>query len=563
MNKRYFKYIVILIPFLFLLLLELLLGLFSFGYSTDLFVIRTHNDGKKYYYLNRTVVQKYFSNKVKMTPAFERFPVKKSRDTIRILCFGGSSLQGFPYLKNLAIPGLIEQILNKAQRYKKYEIINTAVTALDSSIVLDMVKKAGGYGADYYLFFTGHNEFYGARGYSSTLNPKNNFLNNMRLSLRNLKIFQMFESIVYSIVPAAKTFHSVIPLLVKDNIVTNSAAVNKQVLKKYSININEMIEIAKKRKVKTILFTLPSNIKDSEPFQSIRERPYYLSRFRMNSDKRIIDQAYKINMKEIKDSLNKNTNDAMCNYIYACKLYQRGKKNTAREYFKRAKDLDMLKLRASSQLNEFLRKNKQRVDCFYDFTKIINDKSKSKIGDNEYFTEYLHPNIKANIMAAVDIAKMLEPDLRLESFNIKKLDYSIVDIIHTSLSLWIYFHRYPFILNNYKNKLLINKIFKVKGKKLSLKKEFSRHQGLFDALLNLSIKLKRKNNILKSHREAARYYYDKKDYKNAKKELLIVKRIHDEHILNLRELLYVYMKLNDRYNARKINTLINNLVKKK
>ena len=527
---------VVLIPLLFFILIEFALRIFNYGYSTDLFKIKKLNDGRDYVYVNRDAVRCFFSSGVRVNMAFERFPLKKEKNTIRIFCFGGSSLKGFPYLKNLSIPGLTSSLLNNIQTNKKFEIINLGQTAIDSSVVAALVEKAGGFDADYYIIFTGHNEFYGAMGYVS----KAGFLDAMVVSLRKLKFFQLIESFFTE---QSKPFSgTMVSKMIEGKYVENTASMKSAVLKKFKRNINSIIKTAKGRKIKTILFTLPSNIRDCEPFRSKKDRPYYFNVFKLLKNKSIISQTAKIDRNKLKKLLKENGDDAFLHYIMGCLEYKKGRSSKALHHFTQARDLDKLKIRAPSWLNTYLRSIRNDVEYFYDFDRAVKVKSKMGIQGNELFTEYLHPDYKANIMASISVTKILFDDFKNKMIKRKHFAFSDIDLLYTALYLQRFYNHFPCNLNNYKNPQLTEGFFSKSGAAVKLKRKYRKLNDVFGIIRSLTDKYGGKNVLLLAHLMAANFYYKTKRLEKSIRELEIIRFIYREHMETLKKLRFLYRK---------------------
>lgn len=527
---------VVLIPLLFFILIEFGLRIFNFGYSTDLFEIKKLNDGRDYVYVNRDAVRRFFSSGIRVNMAFERFPLKKEKNTVRIFCFGGSSLKGFPYLKNLSIPGLTSSLLNNIQTNKKFEIINLGQTAIDSTIVAALVDEAGGYDADYYMIFTGHNEFYGAMGYVS----KTGLVDSMLVSLRRLRLFQLIESFFTK---KSKPFSgTMVSKMIEGKYVENTASMKSAVLKKFKRNINSIIKTAKSRKIKTILFTLPSNIRDCEPFRSKQNRMYYFSKFKLSKNKSIISQTAKIDKNKLKKLLKENGDDAFLHYILGCLEYKKGRTSKALHHFTRARDLDKLKIRAPSWLNTYLRSIRNDVEYFYDFDRAVKVKSKMGIQGNEFFTEYLHPNHSANIMASLSIAKYLYNGFEKIIIKRKHFAFSDIDLLYTALYLQRFYKHFPCNLNNYKNLQLSGEFFNQRASSIRLKPKYRKLKNIFEIVKNLSDKYGGKNVLLLVHLMAANYYYKTKHLEKSLKELEIIRFIYREHMETLKKIRFLYRK---------------------
>src|SRR5258705_423994 len=98
-NVFLFKVIAILLPFLFLLLLEVLLRTFHYGNDLRLFIEYAGN--KDFLVLNPDASKRYFTNQsIATTGNREIFKKKKDANATRIFVLGESTTLGYPYFHN-------------------------------------------------------------------------------------------------------------------------------------------------------------------------------------------------------------------------------------------------------------------------------------------------------------------------------------------------------------------------------------------------------------------------------------------------------------------------------
>src|SRR3712207_5121661 len=161
-----FTAITLALPLLLLLLLELGLGLGGYGASYPLFV--EHRPQPEYLTLNPDVARRYFRQEFVPTPEVEFFRARKQPGTFRIVFQGESSAQGFPYGHGGAPSRMLQQRLQATFPEKRIEVINTALTAITSYVLLDLADEIIAQHPDAVMIYTGHNEYYGVFGVGST-----------------------------------------------------------------------------------------------------------------------------------------------------------------------------------------------------------------------------------------------------------------------------------------------------------------------------------------------------------------------------------------------------------
>ena len=123
-KSNLFKFIALTIPFIFFLIIEILLRLFSYGSDFPLFV-QDPNDAN-YLHMNYEVTKRYFSNdEFATTGHYNLFLKNKTSNTFRIFVQGESSAAGFPFDHGGSFHFMLEKRLQETFPDKNIEIINT------------------------------------------------------------------------------------------------------------------------------------------------------------------------------------------------------------------------------------------------------------------------------------------------------------------------------------------------------------------------------------------------------------------------------------------------------
>ncbi len=78
---------------------------------------------------------------------------------------------------------------------KHVEVVNTALTAINSITLKDFIPQVLKYEPDAILIYAGHNEYYGAFGIGSNETmSKSAFLRSLNFGIMNLRIAQLVKS---------------------------------------------------------------------------------------------------------------------------------------------------------------------------------------------------------------------------------------------------------------------------------------------------------------------------------------------------------------------------------
>ncbi len=419
LKKSFFFIITLLIPLFFFIFLELILRIADVGNEEKL-VIKIEEQGKEYYQLNPAVARRYFIRTAQsMVPQLypQKFPVKKSAETVRIFLLGGSTMAGFPYQLNARINSLLQDRLSTYFPQKNFEVINFGLSAINSFTVLDFAREIVKYQPDLVIIYMGHNEFYGAFGVGSV----EHFARNPRwvrfyLQLRHLRTFQLLRNLIAKIfIQKSDETNFLNPTLMEKIAEKKTIPLEsedfKLAVRYFRENLKEIVDIIKDKKIKIFLSTLTSNLKDQSPFVSL------FSDSISNKQKMRWEELFKKADEEFK---NKNFQNCF-EYLQQCgaidsrpaKLhfllgkYFLAQKDSlrARKEFIKAKDRDALRFRAPTVFNKIIEEIAagHKIPIVH-VDSTFNAASPNKIVGYELITEHLHPNIRGYELMAKSFA---------------------------------------------------------------------------------------------------------------------------------------------------------------
>jgi hypothetical protein len=185
-------------PVILLIFCELFLRIIHYGDNYNLFLDFPGNDFNEYRYINPLIGKKYFQTLEYTTPCGDMFLKKKPKNGFRVFVMGSSTVLGFSYNQNVMFTRILQERLQDSYPDKKVEVINTALTAINSFTLLDFTDDILDEGADAILIYAGHNEFYGAFGIGSV--EKSNRSRSLILLHERLLSFRLYQFLRNSIV---------------------------------------------------------------------------------------------------------------------------------------------------------------------------------------------------------------------------------------------------------------------------------------------------------------------------------------------------------------------------
>lgn len=157
------------IPGLFFLVLEVALRLAGFGYPADYFVKNTI-DGRVAWVGNGQFCLRFFPPA--LVRPLERLVVspQKAERTARIFILGSSAAQGDP-APSFGFSRILEVLLRERYPNRRFEVVNTAVTAINSNVVLPIAKDCARLEPDLFVLYLGNNEVIGPFGPATVFAP--------------------------------------------------------------------------------------------------------------------------------------------------------------------------------------------------------------------------------------------------------------------------------------------------------------------------------------------------------------------------------------------------------
>ncbi|MEX6688187.1 tetratricopeptide repeat protein [Danxiaibacter flavus] len=399
-----FKAIGILMPFLILMVLELILRLAGYGYNPDLFI--EYKADNNYLVLNPEASKRYFSNQtIATTGNIEPFKKEKDENTMRIFVLGESTTIGYPYFHNGSFHRWLQYRLMRSFPEKNFEIINLSLTAVNSYTVLGFAKELVNYQPDAVLIYSGHNEYYGALGVGSTDKAGGSpLLVYLTLALRSLKVVQLFTNTYEKLagtfkskdIPARKTR---MEFMVADQQIPYGSALYTRGIKQFETNMDATLDVLNQHNIPVFISTLVSNEKDMKPFISITPDSLKLPAFQQlfnDGLKAFEKNDSAVAFASFSQAAKLFPGNADCSFFLGRLAYQQQNFNTAGANFNKATDLDALRFRAPQQINNIIRQlcKKHPNTFLVDAQAAFKNRSQGNIIGNEFVLEHVHPNLR-------------------------------------------------------------------------------------------------------------------------------------------------------------------------
>jgi tetratricopeptide (TPR) repeat protein len=422
LKLRVFAAVTLLAPVAFFITLELALRLFHYGPDISLFTT-IDAGGKLYSVMNPGVGKRYFPG-TEFAPATspDAFAQEKAPGTFRIFCLGGSTTVGYPYWFNAAFPTFLRTRLHALFPDRHIEVINLGLTATNSFTVLDISRDLVDAGPDLIIVYDGHNEFYGAFGVASRESPSGaRWLTDLSLRLLRFRTFRLFRDLYqkigdgFSSSPPGDERGTMMERLARgENIPLRSRLYNEG-LGTFRENLRAIADLCTARGIPLILGTQVSNLKGLQPFISAPrpgltpgETGEFKASFGAGLDA-LAGRRAQTAIPFLVRALALDSLRADAQFALAQCLDLAGEKRAARYAYARARDLDQLRFRASSDFNRaILAMQNGTTVAVADVEALFAGASPDSIVGNELIFEHLHPTARGYFLMAKAYARAAE-----------------------------------------------------------------------------------------------------------------------------------------------------------
>ena len=364
-TPKWFYVVSVLLPVIFLVLLEIFLRIINYGYNFDQWV----NIGEGKYIINPNIGRKYFpSGDFYPTKSEDEFDIHKKANAFRVFVLGGSSAEGFPYSPMGSFSRYIKRRLELMYPNTPVEVINIGMTAINTYTLLDFLPGVLDQKPDLILIYAGHNEYYGALGVGSveSFGSSRTLIRGM-LYLNNFRITQLVRNSLHwvsSLFSSGNNTPSgtLMSIMAKNKYILLNSKLFDEGIEQFRSNMTDILKLINDKGVPVILGKLVSNLKDQKPFISVNTTGY-----------KTADQVYEDAGNELKNNHFKK----------------------ADSLFKLAKDLDALRFRAPEKINKIIDDlGKEFHDTVVPVDSMFASASPDGIVGDNLIVDHLHPNVK-------------------------------------------------------------------------------------------------------------------------------------------------------------------------
>lgn len=398
-----------------LVLLEIGLRLAGYGNDTRLIVPVSGASVPGTHRLNPAADRAYYGPMDLSGPEPRPLVLPKPKGLYRILVVGGSTVAGFPFPFELAMPRQLEIVLRQQSPDRQFEVLNAGITAINSFSEVDIVRQGIACEPDLILVHSGHNEFYGPGGAASTASVFSPGLHPLLQVLRRQRVFQLAGSVLRR--PPKGNPQEILPA---DVSIPLDGPVFARAQESYEANLRQMAALAVEARIPILLTTVPCNLRDQCPMHSLsrsdltdQQQQEQAERYKV-ACRHASYREYEAALAALTTARQLDPTNAILAYREAQSLELLGRKRAAADAYVLAGDLDGCRFRAPSSFSAAV----QRVASAGPDTVLFCDVATRLRGQSEYpepgedfFLEHVHYNLKGTWRVALILGKFIHETL--------------------------------------------------------------------------------------------------------------------------------------------------------
>lgn len=423
-KKFTFSFIAIVcIPALFFILLEGSLRLLGAGNQYDYFHEILIN-GEPHYQDNKVFAHQFYPPSLGVAPLNNTIKAAKDDDVVRVYVLGGSAAQGFPHV-NHGLDRHLSAHLKAALPNKKIEVINTAMTSVNSHVVYEVARTLPKDSADYAIVLMGNNEVVGPYGPSTF---SQNFLSSLGMiralqALKRTHTWQAMAVLVQSMRPASgkqEMEWEGMQMFSEFSVAFDDPRLS-DVYSHYENNLKDIIDILQDKNMHVILSSVPVNLRHSAPFGSRHKED--LTKQELTRWNNVNEQAiYALEQKNWQSAekayqalLNIDGTYADSHFRLATVLENMKKYEEAKAHYELALHFDTKRFRTNHVINQIIEsvaasKNNQALS-FIDSVAVFDSASKPYAPGWNLLHEHVHFDYSGNYYLAREFTQTILSDI--------------------------------------------------------------------------------------------------------------------------------------------------------
>jgi len=407
-------------PLVFTLLVELALRAAGYGHPTK-FLLRASQNGQAVFIPNNQFGWRFFGRELARWPYPFAIPQVKGSNTIRIFVFGESAARGEPQ-PEFGVSRFLQTLLSLKYPGTRFEVVNTAMTAINSHTILPIARDCASAGGDIWVIYMGNNEVVGPFGAGTVFGSQTPPLPVIRttLALKTTRTGQLLDSLLGGIFrPAAdESVWGGMTLFLDQQVRADDPRMSG-VYHHFAQNLSDIIRTGQRSGAHIVLSTMAVNLQDSPPFGSTH-RPGLTDAEKSQWRQHYTAGAAAHQERNFQAAINQFQAAAKIDDTFAELRFRQGQcaqalgdDAEARRQFAAARDLDTLRFRCDANLNLLIREaatNHAKI-LLADAERAFAEPSAKPPAGDDFFYEHVHLTPPGNYRLAYIIAEQVSKAL--------------------------------------------------------------------------------------------------------------------------------------------------------
>jgi tetratricopeptide (TPR) repeat protein len=409
----------VLLPALLLGMLEVALRLGGYGYSPAFFT-KASIGGRDVLVENDRFSRRFFPPVLARIPSPIVMDAHKPADTTRIFILGESAALGDPR-PQYGASRYLQVLLRERYAGRKFEVVNTAVTAINSHVVLPIARECAGHDGDIWIVYMGNNEMVGPFGAATVFGRQAAPWPMARLTagVQRFRAGQLMMNLARALQSrsAKPTVWQGMEMFMKNTVPATDPR-RETVYRNFQKNLADILRAGTGAGTKVILSTVAVNLKDCPPFQS--QGLESLAEPARAEFTRHMAAAQEAQAKGSLDESRRSYEAALALFPQSAEVQYRlaechvalTNNTAAREHFQRAVDLDILPFRTDTRINAEIIRAGERLAAqgvlLCDAAESLAGASPVKTSGKESFYEHVHLSFDGNYRLALAWAGEVE-----------------------------------------------------------------------------------------------------------------------------------------------------------
>lgn len=407
------------VPLALLVVVEALLRLAGIGYPTT-FLVRHPATEAGVLVENQRFPWRFFPPTLARHPQPVEVRPRKSPGVCRIVVLGGSAAEGDP-APAFGFSRILKVLLEARHPGVEFEVINTAFTAINSHVVLPIARDCQQLKADVWLVYMGNNEVVGPFGTGTIFGPQVPPMPMIRATLwvRETRVGQLLDGLLRHLRPSPEAAEGWGGM----TMFTGQQVRGKDprlatVRQHFRENLEGIVRAGRSTGARVVVSTMASRVRDWPPFGSLH-RPDLSQPERVEFEREYQTAVTAQRLAQWDKAIQSYQQAAQIDPEYAGLHYRWGRcalalghMEEAREHLLLARDLDTLRFRSDTALNEVIRQwaagqapeGMRLLDAERGFER----ESPGGLPGREWFYEHVHFTFAGNYLLARLFAEAIE-----------------------------------------------------------------------------------------------------------------------------------------------------------